>query len=262
MKKVYKTKTEPNILKEFRLKHPCQTWTYFHQHRRGGYRQVKETIIRDQHGLCAYCETAIARARTEEEVDDFRVEHFYPKSGTEKSAHNYHLDWQNLIGVCHGGSQPGVPEAMKRFSSRQIDRSCDVLKGDKNLTKQILNPLTIPMDRLWCFSEFDGTMYVDALSCPEHLQDRAQNTIEELNLNAPRLCRMRKEVIEKIGTELVNMVADGTKIDDALEILAVAFLAPDERGMCLPYFSTIRWYLGNGAERMIDKFLHRHKEDK
>lgn len=261
MKKINKSKHEPNILREFRLKHPHQTWTYFHQHRRNGYREVKEQIIRDQHGLCAYCETVIARARVEGEVDDFRVEHFYPKVGTEYSKHNYHLDWQNLLGVCHGGSQPDVPESMKRFSTRAIDRSCDVLKGDKNLTKKILNPLDIPMTRLWCFSEFDGTIYVDPRSCPENLQDRAQNTIEELNLNAPRLCHMRKEVIDKLGTELADMVAEGTKIDDALEILAVAFLAPDEKGMCLPYFSTIRWYLGNGAERMIDKYLKQHRED-
>ena len=62
------------------------------------------------------------------------MEHFYPKSETDFAVHNYHLDWQNLLGVCHGGSQPNVEDAEERFSKRKIDRSCDVPKGGKLLT--------------------------------------------------------------------------------------------------------------------------------
>ena len=251
MKRIRKSKKEPKILREYRQLHPNATWEAFHQHRHNGYKEVKERIIQDQHGLCAYCETTLMRAMVEGQVDDFRVEHFYPKVGTQNNGHNYHLDWHNLLGVCHGGSQPDVPNALRRFSQKPIDRSCDVLKGSKDLSKVILNPLEIPMARLWCFSEYDGTMYVDSRSCPEELQDKAERTIEELNLNAPRLCHMRKEVIEKISAELADLVADGMGIEEATETLAVAFLAPDEKGYCLPYFSTIRWYLGEGAERLL-----------
>ncbi|MBQ0107932.1 MAG: hypothetical protein KBS34_02215, partial [Phascolarctobacterium sp.] len=70
MKRVKKTQKEPEGLREFRERYPHQTWTYFHKHRRNAYREIKETIIRDQHGLCAYCETTIALARHPDEVDD------------------------------------------------------------------------------------------------------------------------------------------------------------------------------------------------
>ena len=251
MKRVRKTQKEPEGLKAFREQYPHQTWTYFHKHRRNAYREIKETIIRDQHGLCAYCETAIVLAKHPDEVDDFRVEHFYPKAGTETGKHNYHLDWWNMLGVCHGGSQPGVPEAEQRFSTRQIDRSCDVLKGNKKISGDILNPLKMPLNRIWCFSEYDGTIYVDYRSCPPKLTEKAERTIEELNLNAPRLCRMRKTVIERIAEQLTDMVAQGTKIEEALETLAVSLLMPDYDGMCLPYFSTTRWYLADGAEKVL-----------
>ena len=254
MKKIYKSPEEPPELKKFRQSHPHETWTYFHKHKRKGYRQIKSTLIRDQHGLCAYCETAIVLPKVEGQVDDFRVEHFYPKADTEFGKHNYHLDWWNMLGVCHGGSQPDVPDAVERFSTRQIDRSCDVLKGNKKLSGRILNPLKIPMTRIWCFSEYDGTMYVDYRSCPKKLVDRAERTIEELNLNAPRLCRMRKALIERLAEQLTDMVAEGTKIETALETLAVAFLAPDMRGICLPYFSTTRWYLADGAEKLLERY--------
>jgi len=215
---------------------------------------VKRQIINDQQGLCAYCETQIKYAKYDGEVDDFRVEHFYPKSGTENSEHNFHLDWQNMLGVCHGGSQPNVPDARERFSDRNIDRSCDVLKGNKNLTKEILNPLTLPVNRIWCYKEYDGSIWVDYRSCPTELIEMAENTIDELNLNAPRLCRMRKNVLEKLGDQLTEMVAGGGHIEDSLVELAESFLIPDKHNRCLPYFSAVRWYLGEAAENLLKHY--------
>ena len=253
MKPVHKRKEEPAGLREFRLTHPRQTWTFFHKHRRRAYDEIKRDLIEDQHGLCAYCETAVKLAVHEWEIDDFRVEHFFPKAGTEDDQHNYHLDWRNMLGVCHGGSQRDVPDAEIRFSTRRIDRSCDVLKGNKNLVDEILNPLQLPMTRIWCYSEYDGTMYVDYRSCPAELTEKAENTIAELNLNAPRLCRMRKAVIEKIADQLTEMVAGGMRIEDALETLAAELLPPDIHGKCLPYFSATRWYLADGAEKVLSE---------
>ena len=90
-------------------------------------------------------------------------------------------------------------------------------------------------------------------NCHKELHDNLW-TIEELNLNAPRLCRMRKTIIEQLAEQLTDMVAEGTKIETALEILAVAYLTPDVRGMCLPYFSTTRWYLADGAEKLLERY--------
>lgn len=97
MKRVYKSKEEPELLRQYRLHNPEETWEHFRRRCRRGYKQVREAILRDQHGLCAYCEVGIKLAEEEGEVDDFRVEHFYPKNATQEHGHNYHLDWRNLL---------------------------------------------------------------------------------------------------------------------------------------------------------------------
>ena len=137
MKRVYKSKEEPELLRQYRLHNPEETWEHFRRRCRRGYKQVREAILRDQHGLCAYCEVGIKLAEEEGEVDDFRVEHFYPKNATQEHGHNYHLDWRNLLGVCHGGSQPYVPDPEWRYSSQKRDRSCDVPKGGREITNYI-----------------------------------------------------------------------------------------------------------------------------
>ncbi|MBQ2975400.1 MAG: TIGR02646 family protein, partial [Phascolarctobacterium sp.] len=104
MKRVYKREQEPELLKSYRTRYPDAKWDKFRRRFTRGYRQVKQAIIEDQRGLCAYCEISIKMKEDYTEVDDFRVEHFYPKGATQDGGHNYHLDWRNLLGVCHGGS--------------------------------------------------------------------------------------------------------------------------------------------------------------
>ena len=108
MKRIFKSPQAPEGLRKFAEENPYETWERFRRANRRGYREVKKQLLKDQHGLCAYCEINITFADEEGEVDDFRVEHFYPKSETDFAVHNYHLDWQNLLGVCQGGTQPNV----------------------------------------------------------------------------------------------------------------------------------------------------------
>lgn len=252
MKRVYKSKMEPAALRKYRLRYPQETWEHFRRRARGGYRDVKKRILRDQHGLCAYCEISIKLAEKEGEVDDFRVEHYFPKSETKLGEHNYHLDWRNLLGVCHGGSQPYVPDADWRYSVEKYDRTCDVPKGSKPITKRILNPLRIPGNvRIFRYLEHNGRMLVDEETCPKYLQKRAQNTIRELNLNAPRLCRMRMEVVRRLEDEIMQAMANDENLDDVLYELAKTCLLPGYNGMSLPFFSVTRWFLGEAAERII-----------
>lgn len=254
MKRVYKSKTEPEGLRRYRLRFPEETWEHFRRRSRRGYQEVKQQILRDQHCLCAYCEIGIKLAEEEDEVDDFRVEHFYPKNATLEHGHNYHLDWRNLLGVCHGGSQPHVPEAELRYSTLKRDRSCDVPKGGKEISELILNPLKIPGKvRLFRYAEHNGKMFVDEKSCPEHLREKAKSTIRELNLNAPRLMRMRLAVIQKLEDEISLALAQGEELENILSVLAANWLVPDYEGVSLPFFSVIRWYLGEAAEQVIRK---------
>ena len=252
MKRVYKRLEEPDLLQQYREEHPQESWEHFRRRNTLGYRQIKRCILEDQHGLCAYCEIGIKQAETEDEVDDFRVEHFYPKSATIKGRHNYHLDWNNLLGVCHGGSQRDVPDAEWRFSTSKNDRSCDVPKGAKEITRSILNPLTIPGEvRLFAYVEHTGQMLVDKQTCPAKLQRKARNTIRELNLNAPRLMRMRKTVIAKLSEEVELELSMGANLESVLEDLAISLLLPNHEGHCMDFFTVIRWYLGAAAEKIL-----------
>lgn len=249
MKRVYKRGKVPSLLAEYREMHPDETWEHFRRQCRDGYRQVKEQILKDQHGLCAYCEIQIKEAEHAEQADDFRVEHFHPK--TDSSVRNYHLDWRNLLGVCHGGSRPDVADPEQRYSIFGKDRSCDVPKGSKELSEKILNPLKIPRRvRIFRYAEHTGKMFVDKKTCPRVLYAKAANTIQELNLNAPRLMRLRKAVIEKLGEEIAEFVGGGMELAEALDLLAER-LVPDYEGNHLAFFSVMRWYLGDAAENII-----------
>lgn len=258
MKRVYKRLEEPEYLKKYREENPQESWEHFRRRVRKGYRQVKKAILEDQCGLCAYCEISIKFAEHENEIDDFRVEHFYPKTGTNEKEHNYHLDWNNLLGVCHGGSQRDVPNAEWRFSTVKRDRSCDVPKGSKEITERILNPMQIPAEvRLFKYAEHTGRMYVDEDTCPEKLQKKARNTIKELNLNAPRLMRMRKAAIQKLDEEVAVNLQEGMELEDTMEYLAEVLLCRDWQGNYLPFFTVIRWYLGDYAEKALEKMAYK-----
>lgn len=130
---------EPIELTNYLLNEPTASWRDF----TAVYvrkRLVQQQIKADQGGLCAYCEIDLLEG-TGQASSDFRVEHFHPKSD-RSTAHNWHLDWQNLLGCCHGGSCKSVADSALRFDPS--DASCDVPKGEKNLTGVILNPLTLP----------------------------------------------------------------------------------------------------------------------
>ena len=46
MKRVYKSKEEPELLRQYRLHNPEETWEHFRRRCRKGYKQVREAILR------------------------------------------------------------------------------------------------------------------------------------------------------------------------------------------------------------------------
>lgn len=252
MKRVQKSPEEPELLTRYKQRYPHDIWEKFHHRSRDGYRQVKRQIFQDQHGLCAYCEIDIKLTDEEDLVDDFRVEHFHPKTGTEHEERNYHLEWKNMLGVCHGGSQPRVAEANYRFSKMKEDRSCDVPKGGKSINTEILNPLQIPAkERLFAFDSFTGAISVDENTCPGMLRRKAENSITELNLNAPRLKRLRLKVIEVLQDQLAEMAGLGISLEESMDQLARILLIPNSDNQYPAFFTTIRWFLGDAAETVL-----------
>ena len=250
MKKVSKG-IEPALLEGYRTAKPTNTWEQF-KHSKTRREETQSQLVVDQGGLCAYCEIdLLPKAGTDEA--DFRVEHFHPKSD-QTTAHNWHLDWQNLLGCCHGGSQKNVVDAANRFTSP--DHSCDVPKGKRVLDNVILNPLHLPaFPRLFSCERATGHLTVDSDNCDQANVSvaKAQNTIDELNLDAERLKRLRKAVLNDLNDQIRARVAQGMSIGDVRENFAKAILRKNASGHWPKFFTSIRSYLGNEAEKQLRK---------
>lgn len=247
--------TEPEALLTYRTADPTHHWEQFTSNK-ARRTAVQDQLKLDQGGLCAYCEIKLL-PKTITADADFRVEHFHPKSDSN-TAHNWHLDWQNLLGCCHGGSQRNVADAGNRFTSP--DHSCDVPKGDKDLDAVILNPLTLPVDLpLFTTERTTGKLTVNVGNCHTvGVSDvMAQATIDELRLDAVRLNRFRKTVLDNLNTKLKQEMAAGLSVGDALSKLAKIHLRKDADQHWPAFFTTIRSYLGQAAETQLHSIQYR-----
>jgi uncharacterized protein (TIGR02646 family) len=258
MKKVCKS-TEPQELSQYRNSHPHGDWARF-KNSGGGkrYTAVANKLKSDQGGICAYCEIDLKSRSTQADHNDFRVEHFIPKSESTPQ-YNYHLDWSNLLGVCHGGSDRYVVDAADRFTSP--DLHCDAYKDQYgiNRSQDVLNPLSIPaFPPLFTFSRNvdsnkNGSMSVIPDNCTRSSLsfDKAQNTIDYLNLNSEKLKKSRGKVLNTLNNSLRAEIAKGTEMKAAIQKLCKIYLSRKADGTWSPFFSTIRAYLGIEAEEYL-----------
>lgn len=250
MKNVIKG-TEPAELSRYVAANPGNTWEQFRAAtpRRKG---VQQQLVHDQGGICAYCEIDL-KPSSGVDLADLRVEHFHPKSDTT-TAHNWALDWQNLLAVCHGGSARNVVDAAARFTSP--DHSCDVPKQDRSLDAVICNPLQLPASPLlFRFDRSSGAISVNQATCTQAgvPAQKAQATIDELRLDAVRLRDLRKPVLDKLNSQLMSLVAAGMDLPDARSKLARSYLRRDASGNWPAFFSAIRCYLGQAAEQHLQR---------
>ncbi|CCK77277.1 conserved hypothetical protein [Oleispira antarctica RB-8] len=248
MKKIDKTDA-PTKLEAYRRLRPTAKWEKFVD-KTNRRKQAQNHIKGDQGGLCAYCEINLKNA-DENGKADFRVEHFHPKSDYS-TVHNWHLDWQNLLGCCHGGSQANVVEAGERHSSP--DHSCDVPKGNENWDDVILNPLNIPHTPiLFSFNRTDGAISLNNDNCDQVGVDKvkAQATIDNLRLDSDRLRRLRKAALDNVNDSLKELIAEGMKIEDARSRLARGLLRKNDQDHWPAFFSSLRDYLGSAAEHQL-----------
>ena len=252
MKKINKGE-EPQKLETYRTANPNGTWKQYRANN-GRREQIQDQLRKDQGGLCAYCEIDLRRldaGSNSDDVEDFRVEHFHPKSDTA-SEHNWRLDWHNLLACCHGGSNAKVVDAQSRFTSP--DHSCDVPKKNQNWDEEILNPLHLPASPcLFKFSRAEGTMIVHTANCRTAGIDeqKAQNTIKKLRLDAKRLKRLRKAELDRVNQVLQGLVHNGMDVRTARNKLAKALIRKDAKGNWPRFFSALRDYLGSAAEEQL-----------
>ena len=245
MKKILKAQ-EPTELQHYKHTNPQATWSQFRKNKTR-YNAVKNQIKKDQGALCAYCE--IDLKESVKSNDDFRVEHFHPKNDNSAQI-NWALEWSNVLGCCHGGSERNVVDAKQRFTS-SAERHCDVPKKGKNLSGVILSPLQIPaFPLLFDFDRFTGEMSINTMACSNAniSISIAESTIRELCLNATVLKIHRKDVLNSLNDEIKLLIGNGKTIMEAMDYTVKAVLRKDSNGNFPAFFSTIRSYLKSTAE--------------
>ncbi|MCE9732097.1 MULTISPECIES: retron system putative HNH endonuclease [Pectobacterium] len=199
---------------------------------------LKNEIITDQAGLCAYCEKAL-RDEGDNKPLGFKVEHFIPENsktikkmiaaGQPAPTTNYSLLWINLLGCCFGGEHARSASYIGSLTD-EANLSCDVPKSNHNWSELILDPSQeLPDDGTWFEFDEEGLMNVSA-DCPIQYVDKARQSIEMLNLNCVRLTRLRLAALESLSS-----------ISDQADIAAL--LSKDAAGIYGEFISLRKWYL-------------------
>lgn len=110
--------------------------------------QIRESLIKEQHGLCAYC-----MKRIHNNGLHTTIEHFVPLSKDKTKA----LEYSNMLAVCDGGKSVSVE------NSRIL--CCDACKEDEE--EMTINPLNKHMMNKIYYLK-DGTIYTSP--CDEQLE--------------------------------------------------------------------------------------------
>ncbi|MBB3118691.1 retron system putative HNH endonuclease [Pseudoduganella violacea] len=257
--------SEPSTLMTYRQAVPGGTWEamrndpYF-----GGmaaYENVRAQVLLDQGGICAYCEVDIS---AHDPLKQCRVEHFHPKSDIS-AAHNWALDWQNLLAVCAGGSYR-YAEAPHALAPIEENLSCDahkdrmIQRGKLQLVCDgwILHPAALPASpSLFLIEKWNGNLAPDAANCAASLPitgnrhadvlSLVQHTIDMLNLNCERLCQARLRIVRDIEHNKKKQRLAGFSPTDGMANLAQHYL----RQKWPAFFTTIRLCLGTAADSYL-----------
>ena len=100
------------------------SWDEFGSHRAGGsLQELREALVRNQHGLCAYCEKGVAAERA-----GSQIEHVIPRSDPTHGRAK-ELDTTNLVACCDGGEKARTGSARRRGRSRL---SCGQAKENRS----------------------------------------------------------------------------------------------------------------------------------
>ncbi|MEZ9820103.1 retron system putative HNH endonuclease [Shewanella sp. 10N.286.45.A1] len=249
MKNIVKGK-EPPLLVAYRAGKPNFSWPRCksNSNRRD---EIQDYLRRDQGGICAYCEIDLLKRDVEGEESDFQVEHFHPKSD-KTTAHNWALDWDNMLACCLGGKSKNVVDADNRHTNPNL--RCGALKDDDDLDNIILNPLNLPHSPLlYNFQRTTGETSVNEDNCNLAGVDigKAQATIDCLNLKSERLNRLRQEQLAHANKNLQVLVNSGLTAEQARQKLALALMKKDGNGCWPKFFSALRCYLGSAAEEQL-----------
>ena len=223
------------------------SWDEFCSHNAGAsLRELRDTLARNQHELCAYCEIDIRQPPRQ-------LEHVVPRSDAalgERKA----LDVANLVACCLGGTVrpagPGHAGGDRYRAPVGTNMSCGQAKGNEN-DGAFIDPRALAESPSVMTVGRDGRIEADEAACQAArvVAEPVTRTIKILRLNAPRLRLAR----QKWRTALVEISSRHVGDADGMGAWIRAVLTPDGDGRLSPFFTTSRCYFGGAAERVLDE---------
>lgn len=194
-------------------------------------KKLKESLLKEQGYLCAYCMSRISE-------DTMKVEHWHPQKsdteGQELSAEEKEkerllsIDYKNMLAVCIGNE--GHPKK---------EQHCDTRKGNKHL---LYNP-SDPQDhnRLKIYYLRSGEIASeDAIFCAQ-LGSKEENKAGVLNLNCPKLMNNRAAIINYIFKALQKLQKQASK--GKISAILQNWKEPDSSGMLKEYAGVAIYFL-------------------
>lgn len=203
--------------------------------------RVREALIAEQKGLCAYCMCRVVNSG-----NSTTIEHFVPLSRSKSGALNY----QNWLAVCKGGQNINPPQGQKRIIC------CDAKKSN-TVTK--LTPLDKgQMENIAYYD--DGTIYYRATADKDYRRFTDDiNFIYGLNGKVdPKthrsqkdttsgIVKQRKDAYIAMFDELMRMESEGALTPELLVLFRQSLLSDPE----WEPFLGVKLYVLNMFEEML-----------
>ncbi len=194
---------------------------------------VQKSLLDEQYGLCCYSEL-----RADLEGIGYHIEHVRPKSVYPQTT----FDYTNLaVSALSSNDQ----ETFKNLKEEIFGGHAKANNYDPTL---FISCHDGDCDRYFAYLS-DGRV-VPTYSLNPLDKDRADHTINSLNLNSPFLVNRRR----RWYAELVELFEEHINKDWSLEHLLIIHLIPDHRRLS-QFFSVTKQFFGNRAEQVIQQHL-------
>ena len=176
--------------------------------------EVRESLFKEQGGICCYCGKRIASDHTS------AIEHLYPK-GLKEYAH-LQLEYTNLLCSCDGGESDR--KGKSKAEKRKFPAYCDDKKNNRVLK---ITPLCSDCEELFMYDE-EGHIY--------GATDAACEAIETLGLDCVTLVDQRRAAIEPYIEQQLSDAEWNKKVHE---------LSQRFDGLFLPFCFAVIYYIKN-----------------
>lgn len=193
-------------------------------------KRVRDSLVEEQGGLCAYCMCKIPRSDAGDQPP-INIEHYISRNPVDGMDVGQGLDYHNFFAVCHGNRG-------KEGTRKECDLVCNAHRENTKLRK--VNPLD-PATLASIYYELDGK--IRAMD-----EDVDFDLVHTLNLNCPSAPQPaeRRAVLDVLLNDLNNIP------QEMLESYCTQVLSNylSESYPKTPYVGILIWYLQSLLETL------------